>query len=171
MKPETTIFLKRIRRMIIAFMVFLILSGITAFPVQSELSFLIDHLNWFPEFTHEWLLKVADAINVTATNYPFLLYGYDWLAFSHIVIAIFFYGVYRDPIRNAWVLHVGMIACIGVFILAFASAGVRGIPIFWTLIDCSFGLFGIIPLIIVQRWINRLERIEQRKFTNSPHKI
>lgn len=169
MKSESTILLKRIRWMITTFMVLLVLSGITAFPVQSEMNFMIDHVNWFPEFTHDWLLKVADAINNTAADYPFLLYGYDWLAFAHIVIAMFFVGVYRDPIRNAWVLRVGMLACVGVFILAFASAGVRDIPIFWTLIDCTFGLFGIIPLFIVQRWINQLEKIEQQKFINSPH--
>jgi hypothetical protein len=33
----------------------------------------------------------------------------------------------------------------------------RGIPFGWSLIDMSFGVIGIIPLIIVLRLIRRLE--------------
>ncbi len=163
--------LKRIRLIVAAFMVLLILSGLTAFPVQTELNFLKEHINWFPQFTQGWLLKVTDAVNVTATQFPFLIYGYDWLAYAHIVIAMFFIGVYKDPVRNAWVLRVGMLACAGIFVLAFVVAGIRGIPFFWTLIDCSFGFFGLIPLLIAQRWINKLERLQQNEFTNSPHTL
>jgi len=40
--------------------------------------------------------------------------------------------------------------------LAFIAGPIRQIPIFHILIDCAFGLFGIIPLIICKRWINKL---------------
>ena len=91
-----------------------------------------------------------------AADYPFLLYGYDWLAYSHIVIALFFTGVYRNPVRNEWVLRTGMLACAGVFVVAFVCGHIRGIPLFWTFIDCSFGFFGMILLLILQRLIRRL---------------
>jgi hypothetical protein len=51
-----------------------------------ELSFL---LNIF--FTdgqmHQWLQKVLNAYREVNEKHPFLLYGYDWLAFAHFVLA------------------------------------------------------------------------------------
>jgi hypothetical protein len=163
--------LRKIRFLIVTFMVLLILSGLTAFPVQTELNFLNNHFNWFPQFMQPWLARVTEAVNQTAGKYPFLIYGYDWLAYAHIVIALFFVGVYRDPVRNAWVLRTGMLACAGVFVLAFTCASVRGIPFFWTLIDCSFGFFGMIPLVIAHRWINKFEETQKQEFANATHQI
>jgi hypothetical protein len=148
----------RIRRWILLFVVLLILSGLTAFPVQTELHFFMNSQSMFPEFMRIWLVKINEGIRVIADQYPFLQYGYDWLAYSHIVIALFFIGVYRNPVQNAWVLRIGMLACAGVFILASVCGQLRGIPFFWTLIDCSFGLFGIIPLLIVERLIKKLKK-------------
>lgn len=90
-------------------------------------------------------------------NTPFLLYGTDWLAFAHLVIAVFFYGVHRDPVRNVWIVEAGMIACAGIVPLALICAPIRGIPVWWSLIDMSFGVFGVIPLLILRRMIKRLE--------------
>ncbi|CAN5858909.1 hypothetical protein BH11BAC7_BH11BAC7_28690 [soil metagenome] len=154
---EDKMILLRIRKWIIAFMILLMLSGITAFPVQTELHFLLHHRNFIPDFFIPWLCIISNAIDVTAEEFPYLLYGYDWLAYSHIIIALFFIGVYRNPIQNAWVLRIGMIAGCGIFILAAVCGQMRGIPFFWTLIDCSFGIFGMIPLLIVQKQINKLE--------------
>jgi hypothetical protein len=161
----------RIRVTMVMFIVLLILSGLTAIPVQTELNFLVRHIHRIPLFMQEWVRTVSHAINDTATHYPYLLYGYDWLAYGHIVIALFFFGVYRDPIGNAWVLRTGMVACLGIFILAFAVAALRGIPLFWSLIDCAFGVFGILPLLLVQRWINQLRILKQTEFTNSHHSL
>jgi len=47
---------------------------------------------------------------------------------------------------------------VGVIPLALIAGAIRGIPLGWQLIDMSFGVFGIIPLIIVFRLIKRLER-------------
>jgi hypothetical protein len=149
--------LSRIRKWIAAFMILLVLSGITAFPVYTELHFLLHHQNFLPDFVIPWLQIITDGIDVMVRNYPYLLYGYDWLAYAHIVIALFFIGVYRNPVQNAWVLRIGMVACLGVFVLAAVCGQIRGIPFFWTLIDCSFGIFGIIPLLIVQKQIHKLE--------------
>lgn len=56
-----------------------------------------------------------------------------------------------------WVIEFGMIACVGVVPLALFAGPVRGIPGWWTVLDISFGVFGIVPLIIVRRLIKRLE--------------
>jgi hydrogenase/urease accessory protein HupE len=85
-----------------------------------------------------------------------MLYGTDWLAFAHIVIAIAFFGAIRDPVRNIWVVEFGMIACMLVVPLALIWGGVRSIPFFWRLIDCSFGVFGILPLWLARRNTRRL---------------
>ncbi len=36
---------------------------------------------------------------------------------------------------------------------------VRGIPFWWSLIDMSFGVFGVLPLYVVRRKIKRLEAL------------
>lgn len=92
---------------------------------------------------------------------PFMLYGTDWLAFAHLVIAVAFYGPYRDPVRNIWVVEFGMIACAGIIPLALICGPIRGIPFWWSVIDMSFGVFGVIPLLIVRRMIKRLEVLER----------
>lgn len=39
---------------------------------------------------------------------------------------------------------------------------VRGIPFWWSVIDMSFGLFGVIPLYAVRRRIKQLEVLTER---------
>ncbi|OJY96998.1 MAG: hypothetical protein BGP13_25340 [Sphingobacteriales bacterium 40-81] len=148
-----------IRNWCIFFIISLVLSGITAFAVETGLSWII---TWWPEqsILHEWLYKSYEAVRATNINYPFIAYGYDWLAFGHIVIAIFFIGVLKDPVRNVWVIKTGCIACVLVIPLALIAGHIRQIPIFWRLIDCSFGVIGIIPLTIVYRNILLLEKIQ-----------
>jgi hypothetical protein len=141
------------------FILLLVLSGITAFPVSTELSWVC---SWWPEHSsafYHWIQKCAIAINRTDNNYPYLAYGYDWLAFAHIIIAVFFLGVIKDPVRNIWILEAGVIACILVVPLAFVAGYIRQVPIGWRLIDCSFGVFGLIPLIICIKYTDRLEKI------------
>ena len=43
---------------------------------------------------------------------------------------------------------------------ALVFGPLRGIPFFWRLIDCSFGVFGIVPLWLCRRDIDMLERLE-----------
>lgn len=84
-------------------------------------------------------------------------YGTDWLAFAHIVIAVVFIGPLKDPVRNVWVIQFGMIACILIIPLALICGPIRQIPFYWQLIDCSFGVIGIIPLYKCYQLIRRLE--------------
>jgi hypothetical protein len=37
----------------------------------------------------------------------------------------------------------------------------RGIPFFWRLIDCSFGIVGIVPLYLAQRYTHRIAALEK----------
>jgi hypothetical protein len=38
--------------------------------------------------------------------------------------------------------------------------GIRGIPIWWRLIDCSFGIFGAIPLLLARRATKQLAALQ-----------
>jgi hypothetical protein len=143
-----------IRVWIVFFMIALLLSGITAIPINNELEFLL-RCN-LPSTVQWWLRKVLNSYNTVESNYPFLLYGYDWLAFAHIILAILFIGPYRDPIRNIWVIQFGLIACLLILPLAFIAGSFRGIPIGWQLIDCSFGVLGSVPLIIIYKKTQKL---------------
>ena len=134
-----------IKGLLLFFMILLFLSGLTAIPVDAELSLL---LKIFPSQTqiNLWLERVLAAYRDVNAEHPFLLYGYDWLAFAHLILAILFIGPYRDPVKNIWVIQFGLIACVLIFPLAFIAGYFRGIPIGWRLIDCSFGVFGFLLL-------------------------
>ncbi len=148
----------RIRRWIVLFIVLLVLSGITAFPIKWELDLAYDFMQKFPKdnLLSVWYFKIHEGISETYPKYPFIAYGTDWLAFAHIVIAVAFIGPLRNPVKNIWVIEWGMIACALVIPLAMIAGEVRGIPFFWRLIDCSFGVFGMVPLWLCWREIKKL---------------
>ena len=159
----------RIRIMIILFVVLLMLSGITAFATYSELEWMVRmHLFSDDSFMGAWISKVWLALKDTNNNHPLLFYGYDWLAFAHIVIGLAFIGPFRDPVRNKWIIDWGILACIGVLPLALIAGPVRGIPWYHIIIDCSFGVIGIIPLLVVKKWINQLERSTSQDSVQQP---
>ena len=143
----------QIRCIILFFMVALILSGATAIPAETELTILLRHLP-ADSMIGSLLAEVLHAVQDTGAHYPFLFYGNDWLAFAHFVIEVTFVGVLRDPVRNIWVLEFGMIACALVLPFALIAGELRGLPLWWRLIDCLFGVVGFIPL-----WISRLKTL------------
>jgi len=134
------------------FIVALFISGVTAIPVNSELSVLLKFLSPGSK-AFVWVQKIAVAYRNVGLQYPFLFYGYDWLAFAHFILAILFIGPWKDPVRNIWVIKFGLFECILIFPFSFIAGHFRHIPFGWQLIDCSFGLFGIIPLWICYRKI------------------
>jgi hypothetical protein len=157
--------LRRFRAVLCFFIFALIVSGITAFPLQRELDAVAaargldravatDARN---SFDH-WILTVRDGLRESYTRHPWLAYGTDWLAFAHIVIAVFFIGPLVDPVRNVWVLRAGIIACMLVIPLALICGALRQIPFGWRLIDCSFGVIGVIPLSYCLRLVRTLEK-------------
>jgi hypothetical protein len=154
---------RAIRVWLVIFIVGLVVAGVTAFPLVAELNFASSFLHAIG-FQHvipslvAWIDRVHVAVDATNAKYPFIFYGTDWLAFAHLMIAVAFIGPLRDPVRNIWIVQFGMIACVCVIPLAAIAGPIRGIPVGWELIDMSFGVIGIIPLIIVYRLIRRLER-------------
>jgi hypothetical protein len=137
----------------------LFISGVTAIPLVREadlLHRLVNKYAFFPSATRDWAQTLYAGILDTNARYPFMFYGTDWLAFGHFAIAIAFIGPLRDPVRNIWVIDFGIIACLLIIPYAFAFGSVRGIPIWWRLIDCSFGAFGLIPLLLARRSTKQL---------------
>ncbi|HYG37869.1 MAG TPA: hypothetical protein VD908_04585 [Cytophagales bacterium] len=150
---------RRVKFLIWIFMVGLTLSGLTAFPLELELGFVRDFLiNQGMEHStfFTWIEKVYSGVKETNLKYPFIAYGTDWLAFAHIVIAVAFIGPLKDPVKNIWVIEFGMIACAGIIPLAIIAGSIRSIPFYWQMIDCSFGIFGVIPLWICRKEIKKL---------------
>lgn len=156
---------RRVKILTWAFIIGLVISGATAIPLVTELGWLAqifggDSTAWIPwgDGVRGWIWQVWTALRETQEQYPFLFYGTDWLAFGHFVIAIAFIGALRDPVRNRWLFDFGLIACVLVIPYAFVFGGLRGIPIWWRLIDCSFGVFGFIPLWFCRAWAMELEK-------------
>jgi hypothetical protein len=147
------------------FILGLVFSGLTAFPILSELSLLCRWLGITDPAAYDtlsglrrWIAFVFFGLNKTYAAFPFVGYGTDWLAFGHLMIALFFIGPFCDPVRNAWVLRIGLIACAAVIPLALICGNLRDIPFAWRLLDCSFGIAGAIPLLYCLHLTKKLSR-------------
>ena len=160
------ILLHRVRVLTSLFIIGLVLSGATAIPLESEVDWLatmtrakqLTELPPMPPWA-VWLAKVQSSLHDVGARHPFLFYGTDWLAFGHFVIAIAFIGALRDPVRNTWLFTFGMMACVLVIPYALVFGAVRGIPFWWRLIDCSFGVFGFLPLWLCRKWTEELSAL------------
>lgn len=163
MKEKST--LKTTKRLLLFFIIALALSGLTAIPVDVELGLLLQYI---PAQTPVggWLQHVLHHYQAVKQTAPFLLYGYDWLAFAHFVLALLFVGAYKDPVRNKWVLQFGLYACCLIVPFAFLMGAVRGIPLGWRLIDCSFGVGGFAVLWPCYRTVMQLEKKQHQLFQN-----
>lgn len=138
--------------MTVLFIAGLVLSGLTAMPVQTQLDLGIRILG----DDIDWLNRVRAAVTRINQESPYIFYGFDWLAFGHVAIAIAFVWAYRDPVRNAWLFDYGLILCALVIPFALCVAPFRGVPFWWRLLDCSFGVIGAIPLLLCRRWVRQL---------------
>jgi len=153
---------RQIRLFIVLVIIGLVISGLTAFPIEWQLQLAnrwITSWQWEGDLA-QWLRLAYKGVRETNEKYPFISYGTDWLAFAHLVIAIAFIGPLRDPIKNIWVIEFGIIACIAVFPLAFIAGPVREIPVYWRFIDCSFGLLGGTLLWCCRAKIKQLESLK-----------
>ena len=119
----------------------LTISGLTAIPISSELAIGRATLggDWsargrLPAWVTSWLRTLDEGLAVTAAQAPFMFYGTDWLAFGHLMIEF------------------GMIASMLVPLWAVIFGQVRGIPLWWRAIDCSFGVGAFIPAWLCLRW-------------------
>ena len=158
---------KAIRCWLWFFIVFLVLSGLTALGTETYMYYLSAFFASHESFTGQWFWKVYDALHEVNVHYPFMSYGFDWLAFAHLVIAVVFIGPLQDPVRNKWVIQFGRIACFMIVPFAFTMGEVRGIPIWWRFIDCSFGVVAFLPLTKCYSLINHLESLQQKQTVKS----
>jgi hypothetical protein len=159
--------LRRVKALTWLFILGLVFSGATAIPLPSELDRLVE-ITGASQVIHDppptgapgwatWLTRVQGTLHGAALHSPFVFYGAEWLAFGHFAIAISFVGALRNPIRNRWLFSFGMIVCALVIPYALVFGAIRGIPFWWRLVDCSFGVFGMIPLWLCRRWVDELE--------------
>jgi hypothetical protein len=162
--PEVRV-LRRYRTAMVLFMIGLILSGLTAFPLQREIEgivFLRGLQGASPESDvpsfDRWMLTVRDGLRETYARYPWIGYGTDWLAMAHLAIAVFFIGPLVDPRRNIWVIQAGLIACVMVIAVALICGEIRQIPWGWRMIDCSFGMIGALPLLYCLRLVRMMPK-------------
>lgn len=145
---------------LLVFIILLLLSGVTAFPIHTEMDFLFKHKQWFPGFLEQWI----EFLNTQISSTPqVMFYGTDWLAFAHIVISLFFIPVYFNPVQHRVNVVIGMIACISVFPIAFICGPIRQIPFFHQLIDCAFGVFGFLYLYFIHSKIKSISHHEKNK--------
>jgi len=64
----------------------------------------------------------------------------------------------RDDIRAEGVIDdQAADPIVAVIPTALIAGGLRGIPHWWRLIDCSFGVLGIMPLWVARLYVKRLE--------------
>ena len=145
--------LKRYRWSLGLFLTGLVLSGLTAFPLVTELRLLSEWLGFYDinQASSQpgnlfLIVYVYEALKETNAKFPFISYGTDWLAYGHLAIAVFFIRPFSKPLESDWVLRCGLICCAGVVPLALIAGQIRGIPLCWRLFDCSFGVIGSIPL-------------------------
>ena len=151
-------------RLALSFFIFgLVISGLTALPLETELRLFckllgIDDPNSYHNLhgMSYWAGYISYGLTDTYAKYPFFGYGTDWLAFGHIVIALFFIKPLLQPADNLWVLQYGLYACLAVIPFALLAGAVREIPIYWRLIDCAFGILGSIPLLYCLRQAKKL---------------
>jgi hypothetical protein len=115
-RRETVV--RRVRILLALFIVGLVVSGLTAFALETELRVLSMLLGIDPSEPpgnyvglRHWIAQVAAALTEVYAKYPFIAYGTDWLAFAHLVIAVAFIGPLRDPVRNQWVVTFGLRVC------------------------------------------------------------
>ncbi len=163
--PQSTSVLTRIRLCLALLILGLLVTGLASFPLVRETQALLDLLARSAHFgagspLFEWILRVHLALAATAVTAPFLAYRNDALALAYLLFAILFFGPYRDPVRNQWVINFGLIACAGILLLAFIAGPLRGIPVFWRFVNAAFAVACALPLLLCRHYLNLLKHLD-----------
>jgi len=103
-----------------------------------------------------WIHHLYQGITDTYTQYPFMAYCMDWLAFAQLAFMVLFVGAVVNPQQNIWLIKGGMIICWLHILTALGCGTLRGIPFFWQLLDGSFGILGFIVLYAAYKNLKRL---------------
>lgn len=166
--PEAAV--RRFRIAMALFVVGLVLSGITAFPLLWEMKQLVQVIGLGDATSPDghtglaaWALTVRFGLEEVYAKHPWIAYGTDWLAFGHLVIALFFIGPLLSPAQARGNVLAGLVACAGVIPLALIAGEVRGVPFASRLIDCAFGVIGGLILLYCLRLLPPIEAAELRK--------
>ena len=153
---------RKIKAVIIITIVGLLLNGISAVPLQTELKILLSNPDALPAFVRDWWMYVQKGVSETSWNYTFMRYGFDWLAFAHLLIAIAFLGPLKDPIKNEWVITWGMIASALSALMALGWEQKRLIPLWWACIDASIAIIAFLILLLCNSWVQQLKRLTEK---------
>jgi hypothetical protein len=148
---------RKIKTAIIIIIIGLLLNGISAVPLQKELNILLSNPDVLPGFLRNWWTYVHEGVSSTTTNYPFMRYGFDWLAFAHLLIAIVFIGPLKDPLKNEWIIIWGMIVSALSILMALCGERLRAIPFWWSCIDAAIAILSFIILWLCYKWIQQLK--------------
>lgn len=167
--PAAPQLLRQVRWWLAVFIGGLLVSGATALPLNWEMDWLLrlagttmgGAAGGFGQPLADWLQRVHAALAGLQSRHAFIFYGTDWLAFGHFMIALVFVGAWRNPVRNAWLFDFGLLACALVIPYAAGFGHLRGIPWWWRMIDCSFGVGGAIPLWFARRAALRLAAVSE----------
>jgi hypothetical protein len=155
---------RRFRMVMALFIAGLVLSGVTAFPLLWEVKLLTRLVGLggatspagYEGLAH-WLLTVRFGLEEMYAAHPWIAYGTDWLAFAHLVVALFFIHPLIDPSASRPTLLAGIAASVGVIPLALIAGAVRGVPLASRLIDCCFGLAALALLLYCLSLLPRIE--------------
>lgn len=153
--------IRRIRWMLCVVVLGLVFSGLTTFPLMWEVNILNNwlgdpsDLSTIPEVSG-FISHIYEGVNLVHQQYPFFLYGLDWLGFAHIAIALAFLGPIRQPLEHYWVVEWAILVCL-ICVPAILFFGyIREMPLFWSLIDSVFPLIALVPLCIAFKDIRSL---------------
>ena len=150
---------RKIKIALVITIIGLLLNAISAISLQTELKILLSNPDSLPQSLREWLTYVNNGIIDTDKNYPFMRYGFDWLAFAHVLIAIAFIGPLKDTIKNEWVVSWGIIASALSIVMALVWERLRDIPVWWSFIDTIIALIALIILWFCNNWIKQLKKL------------
>ena len=150
----------RIKGAIIITIIGLLLNGMSAVPLRTEMNMLLSKPGLLPGFLRDWWTYVNKGVNETSNQYNFMRYGFDWLGFAHLLIAIAFFGPLRDPIKNEWVIKWGIIASSLSILMALGWERLRAIPMWWSMLDAGIGVVALIILLLCYRWIQDLKLVK-----------
>lgn len=162
-KVERFLLLRRIRWMAAIFIGGLVLSGLTAVPLETELALARRALTFLESGQPSAkgglaarIERVHTGVRETNERPPFTAYGTDRLAFGQLMIARAMMGVWRDPVRHVWVWWFAGLACLLVIPWSLGFGALRGTPWGWRLVDCWFGVAGLTPAGLGLSWTRRL---------------
>ena len=133
--------------------IMLLIPGISVFALPMQVKFAMVFLDYLPSFMQAWLLTVEEGVNAVESNYPFLLYGFDWLAYGHVAIAIFFIPAIKNPTAHITIINSGIIICTLMIPFVLVSGAVRYIPFWWRAGECIFAIIGILLLLYTRKMV------------------